>query len=105
MESLFIQMMDKSQFLKIDPYDWFCGPGSHVYNTFQFCHCSMNCICDHQENTYLVFLFRGGVLINAELIIRICIVCYMSDTTDIHSARKLQNCSDYVAQQIIILAI
>ncbi len=30
MESLFIQMMYKSQFWKIDPYDWFCGPGSHL---------------------------------------------------------------------------
>uniref|UniRef100_A0A673JNG9 TBC1 domain family member 9 n=1 Tax=Sinocyclocheilus rhinocerous TaxID=307959 RepID=A0A673JNG9_9TELE len=28
MESLFIQMMYKSQFQKIDHYDWFCGPGS-----------------------------------------------------------------------------
>ncbi len=24
------QMMHKSQFQKIDPYDWFCGPGSHI---------------------------------------------------------------------------
>uniref|UniRef100_A0A672R0H4 DNA repair protein XRCC4-like n=1 Tax=Sinocyclocheilus grahami TaxID=75366 RepID=A0A672R0H4_SINGR len=24
------QMMYKSQFRKIDPYDWFCGPGSHM---------------------------------------------------------------------------
>ncbi len=23
-------MMYKSQFRKIDPYDWFCGPGSHI---------------------------------------------------------------------------
>ncbi len=23
-------MMYKSQFWKIDPYDWFCGPGSHI---------------------------------------------------------------------------
>ncbi len=23
-------MMYKSQFKKIDPYDWFCGPGSHL---------------------------------------------------------------------------
>ncbi len=30
MESLFIQMMYKSQFHKIDPYDWFCAPGSHL---------------------------------------------------------------------------
>ncbi len=22
--------MYKSQFQKIDPYDWFCGPGSHT---------------------------------------------------------------------------
>ncbi len=22
--------MYKSQFRKIDPYDWFCGPGSHI---------------------------------------------------------------------------
>ncbi len=25
------QMMYKSQFRKIDPYDLFCGPGSHMY--------------------------------------------------------------------------
>ncbi len=24
------QMMYKSQFQEIDPYDWFCGPGSHI---------------------------------------------------------------------------
>ncbi len=24
------QMMYKSQFEKIDPHDWFCGPGSHM---------------------------------------------------------------------------
>ncbi len=24
-------MMHKSQFKKIDPYDWFCGPRSHMY--------------------------------------------------------------------------
>ncbi len=24
------QMMHKSQFRKIDPYDWFCAPGSHI---------------------------------------------------------------------------
>ncbi len=26
------QMMHKSQLKKIDPYDWFCGPGSHMSN-------------------------------------------------------------------------
>ncbi len=31
MERLFIQlMMYNFQFLKMDPYDWFCGPGSHI---------------------------------------------------------------------------
>ncbi len=74
-----------------------------MYNTFKFCDFSMNCISDHQ---HILYLFRGGILINAvHLIIKICIVYYMSDMTDIHSARKLQNCSDYVAEQIIILAI
>ncbi len=29
MESLFM-MMYKFQFKKIDPYDWFCGPGSQM---------------------------------------------------------------------------
>ncbi len=29
MDSLFI--MHKPQFQKIDPYDWFCGPGLHIY--------------------------------------------------------------------------
>ncbi len=31
MKSLFIQLSCglKSQFREIDPYDWFCGPGSH----------------------------------------------------------------------------
>ncbi len=24
------QVMYKSQFPKIDPYEWFCGPGSHM---------------------------------------------------------------------------
>ncbi len=33
MERLFIQLMYKSQFKKIDPYDWFCGPGSHMTQT------------------------------------------------------------------------
>ncbi len=34
MESLFIQFqMYKSQFQKIDPYDWFCGPVSHIIFT------------------------------------------------------------------------
>ncbi len=32
MESLFIQLMYASQFQKADPYDWFCGPGSHICN-------------------------------------------------------------------------
>ncbi len=30
MERLFIQMMYKSQFHKIEPYDWFSGPGSQL---------------------------------------------------------------------------
>ncbi len=31
MESLFsFQMIYTSQFRKIDPNDWFCGPGSHI---------------------------------------------------------------------------
>ncbi len=25
-------MMYKSKILKIDPYDWFCGPGSQIIN-------------------------------------------------------------------------
>ncbi len=25
-------MMYKSQFQKMDPYDCFCGPGSHLFN-------------------------------------------------------------------------
>ncbi len=28
------QMMYKSQFWKIYPYDWFCGPGSHIINKY-----------------------------------------------------------------------
>ncbi len=40
MEILFIQMMYKSQFQIIDPYDWFCGLGSLVRvkntNTIEF---------------------------------------------------------------------
>ncbi len=27
-------MMYKSQFQKLVPYDWFCGPGSHIYVDF-----------------------------------------------------------------------
>ncbi len=30
MKRLFIQMMYKYKILKIDPYDWFCAPGSHI---------------------------------------------------------------------------
>ncbi len=26
-------MWDKSQFKKMDPYDWFCGQGSHIWST------------------------------------------------------------------------
>ncbi len=37
MESLFIQMMYKSQFRKIDPYDWICGPGSQMNFTVLCC--------------------------------------------------------------------
>ncbi len=37
MESLFIQMMYKSQFRKIDPYDWFCGSESHIILSSVFC--------------------------------------------------------------------
>ncbi len=29
MESLFIQISD-DPLIKIDPCDWFCGPGSHI---------------------------------------------------------------------------
>ncbi len=28
------QMMYKSQFQKIDPYDWFCAPGSQILSLF-----------------------------------------------------------------------
>lgn len=28
------QMMHKSQFQKIDPYGWCCGPGSHIYYAY-----------------------------------------------------------------------
>ncbi len=34
MEILFIQMMYTSQSKEMDPYDWFCGPGSHIYIQF-----------------------------------------------------------------------
>ncbi len=30
MESIFIQLMYAYQFKNIDPYDWFCRPGSHI---------------------------------------------------------------------------
>ncbi len=30
MERLFIQLSDKSQFKKMDPYDRFFGPGTHL---------------------------------------------------------------------------
>ncbi len=38
MESLLFsfQMMYKSQFQKIDTYDWFCCPGSHILKTVLF---------------------------------------------------------------------
>ncbi len=31
MESLFIQLSDDVYIQTIDPYDWFCGPGSHIW--------------------------------------------------------------------------
>ncbi len=30
------QMIYKSKFQKIDPYDWFCGPGSHMRSEQQY---------------------------------------------------------------------
>ncbi len=33
MESLFIQLSDNNLKKLIDPYDWFCGPGSHMSTT------------------------------------------------------------------------
>ncbi len=47
MERLFIsfQMMHKSQFPKIGPYDWFCGPGSHIYIYIMLCVCVCVCVC------------------------------------------------------------
>ncbi len=37
-------MMYKSQFRKIDPYDWFCGPGSHIRK-----HFTMSCVSSAAE--------------------------------------------------------
>ncbi len=34
--------MYKSQFRKIDPYDWFCGPGSHIVDYLIFDY-NFNC--------------------------------------------------------------
>ncbi len=33
------QMIHKSQFRKIDTYDWFCGPGSHIMQTKTYFGC------------------------------------------------------------------
>ncbi len=38
------QMMHKSQFWKIVPYDWFCGPGSHIYMYCRNTHIPLNII-------------------------------------------------------------
>ncbi len=49
MESLFIQILLK----KFDPYDWFCGPGSHiaflavVYLAVLFIYCAIGVIIKH----------------------------------------------------------
>ncbi len=34
--------MPKSQFHKIDPYDWFCGPGSQILDMLSVCS---GCVC------------------------------------------------------------
>ncbi len=49
------QMMHTSQFHKTDPYDWFCGPGSHLYSelhagyhdptTLKLVNSSEPCVC------------------------------------------------------------
>ncbi len=41
-------MMYESPFQKIDPYDWFCGPGSHVH---MLCKC--RCVLRRNHNFIL----------------------------------------------------
>ncbi len=60
MESLFIHLI-----LKMDPYDWFCGPGSHiyiyVYGSYSL-HNVYTCTIVHSEYIYVYslkcFVFR-----------------------------------------------
>ncbi len=53
--------MQKSQFHKTDPYDWFCGPGSHILYCIP---CKMIVVCVRVCVTRLFFCggrcLRGG---------------------------------------------
>ncbi len=60
MESLFIQISDKyvlykSQYKKTDPYDWFCGPGSHMIKVNQ---------TNTRVKTKLIFMCSAHILIH-----------------------------------------
>ncbi len=63
--------MHKSQFTKIDAYDWFCGPGSHIYVCFIFNLFKQNIIVLYQPHThshiyihilYIIIFFSDSVL-------------------------------------------
>ncbi len=69
-------MMHKSQFPEIDPYDWFCGPGSHmifkhisgisIYITaFVTCCVSITLqIAQIEIISKILYSFIGGVFID-----------------------------------------
>ncbi len=66
MESLFIikLIMYISQFHKFDPYDWFCGPGSHTHTdthiyTYIYTHTHIQYIHTYIHiHTYYLFIFE-----------------------------------------------
>ncbi len=51
------QIMYKSKFKKIDPYDWFCGPGSHLLINDV---CSTKLYWRYIEVYLVVFVYRWG---------------------------------------------
>ncbi len=49
-------MMYKSQFRKIDPYDWFCGPGSHMFKK-KLTFLVKEQMLQDPQNTHYLFIY------------------------------------------------
>ncbi len=101
MKSLFIQLSD-NVYIQIDPYDWFCGPGSHIHNiyiwydTYSYLyiiavisHCSSSVLLDYFYNA----LFALNIIFCIETIIYLfyllynhSIFCYVLALTGLPSA-------------------